>query len=215
MRLLLVCIVLFLETSLTSFAQGTDTNFALITAPQRDSIFPIQTFGRKAFRAGKIILLGEVATMAFFYMMPESFSNWNKNFYKNPSYHWKKAFTMPPKWDDDPIIVNYVQHPLAGAIYYNGMRSQGATKLQSFLFSLAESTFFEYFIESVAERPSTQDLIITPLAGSIIGEIENKLTVKMKRNGFTFLEKVLVFFINPMYVVFHGYRDGAKDFLHY
>ena len=175
----------------------------------KDSLLPIQSFSRKAFRSAKLILAGEVATMVFFYVMPEDFSNWNRNFYEAPVPHWKRAFTMPPKWDNDPNVVNYVQHPLAGAIYYNGVRSQGATRLQSFLFSVAESTFFEYFIESVAERPSTQDLIVTPLAGSLIGEMENMLTLRMKRRGFSFAEKVAVTIINPMYVVFNGYKNPA------
>lgn len=165
-----------------------------------------RTFGHKAWRAAKIILIGELATMAFFAVMPEDFSNWNKNFYKNAVPHWKNAFTKPPKMDDDPILVNYIQHPLAGAIYYNGVRSQGATPLQSFLFSCAESTFFEYFIESVAERPSIQDLIVTPIAGSLIGELQNQATLLMRKNGFNFVEKVAVFIVNPMYVIFNGYK---------
>jgi hypothetical protein len=172
----------------------------------KDSLQRFRKFKQKSWRAAKIIFGGEAAVMAFFYIMPEDFSNWNKNFYKTPVSHWKKAFTMPPKWDDDPIMVNYIQHPLGGAIYYNGVRSQGATKLQSFLFSFAESTFFEYFIESVAERPSTQDLIVTPIAGSLIGELEHRLTLSMKRNGFNTFEKVFTFLINPMYVVFNGYK---------
>jgi hypothetical protein len=174
----------------------------------RDSLYAKQTFGRKAWRASKIILIGELATMAFFAAMPEDFSNWNKNFYKNAVPHWVNAFTMPPKMDDDPFMVNYIQHPLGGAIYYNGVRSQGASPLQSFLFSFAESTFFEYFIESVAERPSIQDLIITPIAGSLVGEFQNQATLLMKKNGFNFVEKIAVFIINPMYVIFNGYKTN-------
>lgn len=172
----------------------------------RDSLLAKQTFGRKALRAAKIIFVGELATMVFFAAMPEDFSNWNKNFYKNALAHWKSAFTMPPKWDSDPIFVNYVQHPLAGAIYYNGVRSQAATPFQSFLFSFAESTFFEYFIESVAERPSLQDLIITPIAGCLIGELQYQSTLLLKKNGLNFVEKIIVFIINPMYVIFNGYK---------
>jgi len=172
----------------------------------RDSLLSKHTFGRKAWRAAKLIFVGELLIMGFFAAMPESFSNWNKNFYKHAATHWKNAFTMPPRWDDDPVVVNYVQHPLAGAIYYNGVRSQGAKPFHSFLFSCAQSTFFEYFIESVAERPSTQDLIITPLAGAMIGELQNQATLLMKRNGFNFVERIAVFIINPMYVIFNGYK---------
>jgi hypothetical protein len=181
-------------------------NFYGSKAAIKDSLQRFRKFKQKSWRAAKIIFGGELAVMAFFASMPEDFSNWNKHFYNHASTNWKKAFTMPPKWDDDPIMVNYVQHPLGGAIYYNGIRSQGGTKLQSFLFSLAESTFFEYFIESVAERPSTQDLIVTPLAGSLIGELEHRITLSMKKNGYNTVEKVFIFLINPMYVVFNSYK---------
>jgi len=176
------------------------------TAVNKDSLLAGKTFGRMAWRAAKLIIIGEVVIMGIFAAMPESFSNWNKNFYKDATTHWKNAFTKPPRWDDDPVFVNFIQHPLAGAIYYNGVRSQGAKPFHSLLFSFAESTFFEYFIESVAERPSTQDLITTPLAGALIGELQNQATLLMKRNGFNFVERIAVFIINPMYVIFNGYK---------
>lgn len=186
-------------------------SFNMQSESPKDSLFARQTFGRRSWRAAKIIIVGELATMAFFAAMPESFSNWNKNFYRNAATHWKDAFTMPPKFDDDPVMVNFIQHPLAGAIYYNGVRSQGASPIHSFLFSFAESTFFEYFIESVAERPSIQDLIVTPIAGSLIGELQNQATLLMKKNGFNFVEKVTVFIINPMYVIFNGYHTPNRS----
>lgn len=167
-----------------------------------------RTFKRKAWRAARVIFGGEVAAMTFLAAMPSDFSNWNKHFYDHAPTNWKRAFTMPPKFDDDPFLVNYIQHPLAGAIYYNGVRSQGASQLQSFFFAVGESTFFEYFIESVAERPSIQDLIVTPVAGYFIGELEHETTMLLKRNGFNFAEKVFVFLINPMYVVFNGYKTS-------
>jgi len=167
-----------------------------------------RNFKRQAWRAARVIFGGEVATMAFLAAMPASFSNWNKHFYDHAPTNWKRAFTMPPKFDDDPFLVNYIQHPLAGAIYYNGVRSQGASQLQSFFFAVGESTFFEFFIESVAERPSIQDLIVTPVAGFFIGELEHQTTMLLKRNGFNFAEKVFVFLINPMYVVFNGYKTN-------
>jgi hypothetical protein len=204
------------ETGLTkaNYFQRTSTSTQLNTFlfPQiqvgntRDSLLKKQSFGRSAWRAARIIFCGELVTMAFFASMPESFSNWNKNFYQDALTHWKNAFTMPPKIDNDPVMVNYIQHPLAGAIYYNGVRSQGASRGQSLFFAFAESTFFEYFIESVAERPSIQDLIITPLAGSVIGELQHQGTLLMRRKGFNFVERILVFIINPMYVIFNGYK---------
>jgi hypothetical protein len=50
-------------------------------------------------------------------------------------------------------------------------RSSGLTILESFGYSAFMSTFFwEYGIEAFAEIPSKQDLIVTPVLGSVVGE---------------------------------------------
>ncbi len=52
-----------------------------------------------------------------------------------------------------------------------GARSAGTGAGYSFLYSVALSTFFwEYGVEAFAERPSIQDLFVTPIVGSILGE---------------------------------------------
>ena len=81
-----------------------------------------------------------------------------------------EAFTSPPIWDKDDWAFNYVGHPIAGSYYYNSVRSQNATWLESFLFATFQSCVWEYVIEGLAERPSIQDLIVTPIGGVIIGE---------------------------------------------
>jgi len=40
----------------------------------------------------------------------------------------------------------------------------------------------------------------------MIGELQNQATLLMKRNGFNFVERIAVFIINPMYVIFNGYK---------
>jgi hypothetical protein len=49
-------------------------------------------------------------------------------------------------------------------------RAQGYHPVGSFLFATAASTFWEFGIESWQEQPSYQDLIVTPIVGSLIGE---------------------------------------------
>src|SRR5262249_17905438 len=58
----------------------------------------------------------------------------------------------------------------AGSELYLRGRAQGCSPLGSFLFASAASVVWEFGIESWYERPSFQDLIITPVAGSLIGE---------------------------------------------
>ena len=47
------------------------------------------------------------------------------------------------------------------------------------------STGFEYLVESWSERPSIQDLIVTPVVGSILGELIYLATKEMRKDGFT------------------------------
>ncbi len=111
-----------------------------------------------------------VATMGFLYLMPSSFTNWEDDG-ESPARKWWDNVSRGPVWDSDDIFLNYVTHPYAGAIYYMGARSAGVNAAYSFLYSFALSTFFwEYGIEAFAERPSIQDLIVTPIAGAVVGE---------------------------------------------
>ena len=110
------------------------------------------------------------ATMGFLYMMPNSFTNWEDDD-KSPFRKWWDNVSREPVWDKDDLFLNYVTHPYAGAIYFMGARSSGANFWTSAAYSFALSTFFwEYGIEAFAERPSIQDLIVTPVAGAVLGE---------------------------------------------
>lgn len=165
------------------------------------------SIAKKWLRAEAFIGGLELSAMGTLMLMPPTVTKWEPDFIKDASTNLKRAFTRPPVWDSDDFALNYIAHPYTGAIYYNGLRSQGATKWQSFVFSAAQSTFWEYVIEGVAERPSIQDLIVTPVTGYFVGEIIHKATINMRRKGFNFLEKVVVLILNPMYVANNGYRN--------
>jgi hypothetical protein len=115
------------------------------------------------------------AVIAFgvLYSMPESATNWDKEAMKENgiTYKWKQNVKAGPVWDDDDWVLNYVTHPYSGAVYYMTARSSGFNIFESFLYSAFMSTFFwEYGIEAFAEIPSKQDLIVTPVIGSALGE---------------------------------------------
>ena len=76
-----------------------------------------------------------------------------------------------------------------------GNAPAGATPRHSY-------TQWEYLFEAVAEQPSIQDLLITPITGSILGEVIHGATLSMKQNGTSFIEKAVILVINPMSVVF-------------
>ena len=107
------------------------------------------------------------------YMMPESISNWDKESMSLNSVFsdWWKNVSAGPVVDKDDLFLNYITHPYCGAIYYMGGRSAGLNAPYAFLYSFVLSTFFwEYGVEAFAEVPSVQDLIITPVIGSLLGE---------------------------------------------
>jgi hypothetical protein len=114
-----------------------------------------------------------VIAFGILYAMPESVTNWDKEEMKEKgiAYKWKENVKAGPVWDEDDWVLNWITHPYSGGIYYMTARSSGFNIFESFLYSTLMSTFFwEYGIEAFAEIPSKQDLIITPVVGSIVGE---------------------------------------------
>jgi hypothetical protein len=164
-------------------------------------------FMTKATRSFYTITGLAVASGVVLAFMPQNFSRWDSDVLSRARDNFKRAWTSPPVWDEDVFFHNYLGHPYAGAFYYNMVRSQGATAWQSFGYALFQSTFWEYVIEAWAEQPSIQDLFITPVIGSLLGELFNRWSLHILRSGrLNLAEKALVFFINPGYVINNGFR---------
>jgi len=107
-----------------------------------------RTNGQIILRGALISLSGQIVTKIAYLILPTSFTNWSANIqdshlFQNFGKNFIKAFTMPPVFDHDAWYINYVSHPYAGSFYYNSVRSQGFTPLQSFLFAAAQSTAWE------------------------------------------------------------------------
>ena len=157
--------------------------------------------GRAELFIGGIELFG----MAVLIALPKEITKWSDDWAQDALRNLKRAFTTTPVWDKDDWPLNYIGHPIAGSYYYNALRSQNATRFQSFLFSTAQSFIWEYIIEGVAEKPSTQDLIITPVVGSLLGETTHMITMNMRRNGFNLFEKIFTIIFNPMFAINNGF----------
>ena len=160
---------------------------------------------KKVGRAELFIGGIEVIGMAVLILLPQEVTKWSDNWAQDAWRNLKRSFSTTPVWDKDDWALNYIGHPIAGSYYYNALRSQNASRFHSFLFSTAQSFIWEYIIEGVAERPSAQDLFITPVVGSLLGETTHQLTISMRRNGFNFFEKVFVLLFNPMFVINNGF----------
>lgn len=123
------------------------------------------------------------------YSLPESVSKWDKSEgFSKLADRYTERVKKGPVIDEDDWALNYIGHPLSGAYYYTMVRHQGFTPLQSAAFSFCMSTFFwEYGIEAIAEVPSIQDLIVTPLIGSILGEVFYSWGNAIENNGGTLM----------------------------
>jgi len=109
----------------------------------------------------------QVVSVAILYVLPGDFNRWQS---KDVSFdNWWDNVTRPPVWDSDPWGTNYVSHPYWGATYYIRARERGFGKLASFGYSALLSTLYEYGPEAFFERPSAQDLMVTPILGSLVG----------------------------------------------
>ncbi len=145
---------------------------------------------------------------------PESISKWEnkeeKFKFSSIMNQYENSFTKPPVIDKDLFITNYIGHPYQGGYYYNTMRSQGATALESSLFCLGQTLIWEYIWEAGIEQPSIQDLITTPLGGILVGELSHIATLAMSRHGFRWYEIVVSCIINPAYAINNNFKFNKK-----
>ncbi len=176
-------------------------------APLRGVRNEFAPLGRKFLRGTLIITGTALASGVVLAVLPTQFSKWDDDSLSRGSSNFRRAWTELPVWDGDVAFHNWIGHPYAGAFYYNMLRSQGGTVRQSFAFAVFQSVMWEYLVEAVAEQPSIQDLIATPIMGSVLGELFNRWSVAILRKGrLNFGQKALVFFLNPSYVINNGYR---------
>jgi hypothetical protein len=83
--------------------------------------------------------------------------------------------------DNDPFSTNMLQHPYSGAIFYGFARSAGLSYELSFLYTAYGSVLWEYAGETTP--PSINDLIMTSVGGSFLGEALFRMANLLLRNG--------------------------------
>jgi hypothetical protein len=65
--------------------------------------------------------------------------------------------------------MNFIGHPFSGAFLYAAARRNGLNLAESFGYAVASSTAYEFLLEW-REKPSINDLVVTPAGGLAIGE---------------------------------------------
>lgn len=164
------------------------------------------------------VLVGAgIATMAILEALPADATAWNKTANSKVSMwkRWVNHVKKGPVWDKDNLVFNYALHPYAGAAYYMGARSNGFNCWGSFLYSFCISTFFwEYGFEAFNEIPSVQDLVVTPIVGSILGEGFYLIKRHIVSNGYRLwgskvLGYAVAFLVDPLNETI-GYFTGMQ-----
>jgi hypothetical protein len=165
--------------------------------------------GAKLLRASVLTQTAQITNLMPMIAFPDAFNNSCRSWAEAKS-NLHRAWTNVPAWDKDLWTTNFLGHPYVGGFYYNTLRSQGASSRASFLYSTGQSLLWEFVIEAVAEQPSIQDLLFTSTVGSVIGELSHRATIRMGRNGFSTIEKILTIFINPGYVINNGFKKHHR-----
>lgn len=146
-------------------------------------------------------------TLAVLQCLPEDATSWNRAAIQQvpPLKRWyRNIFVRDPEIDHDKFVFNYVLHPYAGAVYFMAARSAGFNFWRSFLYcSIISNIGWEFGVEAFMERPSYQDLVITPCVGSIIGEGFYRLKRHLVANDFRLwgspvIGNIVAFFIDPV-----------------
>ncbi len=161
-----------------------------------------------------------VASFSVLWVLPESVSNWDKDKMLEEGLlnRWKENVRSGPVVDDDSFFLNFIMHPYSGAVYYMSARGSGFKWWESFTYSAIMSTFFwEYGIEAFAEIPSWQDMFVTPILGSLVGEGFFALKGEIIRNdsrvlNSKFIGNTTLFIIDPFNEIVNalGYKTKSK-----
>jgi len=120
------------------------------------------------------ITMMAVGAIGVLYVSPDSFSNWEDKDLSPAVMGERYSHKVGdgPVVDKDADDVNFIGHPYFGGAYYIHARKLGYQRDDAFIFSFLMSTcMYEYGVEAFFERPSMQDLVFTPIAGSLVGEL--------------------------------------------
>ena len=104
------------------------------------------------------------------YLLPEDVTKWTAEQRKTSMHQWWEN-VQHPTWDKDNWYVNYLGHPYFGAIAYIRARERRFGAFGAFWYAALLSGLYEFGIEALFEQPSYQDLIVTPMAGTLLGAL--------------------------------------------
>jgi hypothetical protein len=144
-----------------------DLRLALALEPKEDAV-PAGPDWIGLTRDTALLVGYQLVSTGIIMLLPEDVSNWSDKTAGEMGERWVEN-VQSPSFDDDAWWINYVMHPYFGGVYYIRARERGFGEVPSFLYSAVASTIYEFGVEAFFEKPSIQDLIVTPVAGALVG----------------------------------------------
>jgi Domain of unknown function (DUF3943) len=118
-----------------------------------------------------VVFMGvQLVVIGVTYLLPEDVSRWSEE-QKNVTFERWWDNVQNPTWDEDRWYINYIGHPYFGVTYYIRAREQGFGPFGAFWYTAFLSSLYEFGVEALFEQPSYQDLIVTPVAGALLGAL--------------------------------------------
>ena len=190
-----------LETVFVSTTARAD-DAAPLAAPRYVDPQPEPYYLRAAVEEGVLLVLGSIQ-----YATEQSNSqDWDLH-YDWPSFR-SKLTGESVRFDTNKFDTNNITHPVAGTLYYIAARGNRLTILESFLYTAAASTIWEY-VGEFRELVSINDLLVTPLSGVVIGETLTQLGVYVRRSRPGVARDIVGTILAPSTSI-HDLVDGAR-----
>jgi hypothetical protein len=111
-------------------------------------------------------------------------------------------------FDSNGFDTNFLFHPFSGTLYYSSARANHLGPFESLAVAFTTSFLWEFFGE-FQERPSINDIIVTPFTGMAWGETTTQLGAFFLRGCPTTANTILGSTLAP-FVALHDAADGAS-----
>lgn len=154
--------------------------------------------------------------IATLYYMPEDISAWTDD--QKEEYNFEKWWhnVKHPQWDRDEWYINYILHPYWGMTYYTRGRERGLTETGAFWYSFGLSSLYEFGLEALFEPVSYQDIVVTPVVGSLMGYYLEDVRREIKsQREFSVWDKTILIATDPIgtlnTMVDNFFGDGVES----
>lgn len=142
------------------------------------------------------------------YLLATHQSDRGARVFYEPSIFHDKLSGNAQSFDANQFGTNFIGHPFGGTLYYLSARSNRLSVAQSFGWAFTGSLIWEYLGE-IDEKPSYNDMIMTPWGGFALGETFTQLTSFFARGRQNFGNQALqILFGVPRTV--HDWADDAE-----